>query len=164
MVNDSTAAGGGGARALLWRATLSGCALSAVIVAGAATVARALDFDCLFDEAVISTVQEGESADLFGSSSESFGFLLLDVDRAARTGIMRGNAGRSDVALVESWHGDLTFIEVTPAGNLTVTTIFGLRAGVNSRERHAVHSRHLGMGMGYAMFSQNAGHCTELPN
>ncbi len=164
MASGSTAVGRNVAMASRWRAPLLGCALGAVIVAGSAAKAGAADFDRRFDEAVISTVEEDDGADLFDSSSEIFGFLLLDVDRTARTGVMRGNAGRSDVTLVESWDGDLTFIEVTPAGNVTVTTIFSLRAGAKPREHYAVHSRHLGMGTSHAMFSQNAGHCTELPD
>jgi hypothetical protein len=80
------------------------------------------------------------------------------IDTRKRTARMVGNAGASDVQVIETERG-LHLIELTVAGNLNITTLF-----TNTKDKNtipAVHSRHLSVRED-AIPSQSVGLCKRM--
>ncbi len=71
---------------------------------------------------------------------QAFSFHIDNVDVRAGNARMVGNAGSEDL-FVLSRAGALHFLEITPTGNLNITTIFSAVAGAGTLK--AVHSRHV---------------------
>lgn len=83
-----------------------------------------------------------------GTFPASGEFMQFDaIDREAGTARLIGNAGSADVHVFETRSG-LHFLEQTPGGNITVTTVFRDRpAGLQSSQLAFVSSRHIVLGM-----------------
>jgi len=97
------------------------------------------------------------------SKKQDFGFFIDGVDLKAAKARIIGNNGSDDLTPIP---GDnvLTFIEITPNGNVNTTTIFVWRDKRNGFK--AVHSRHISIGMktdavsgGGPVVTQNYGYC-----
>ena len=59
--------------------------------------------------------------------------LIFVVDRSNNNAYMVGNMGSTEVSLVPSIAGGITFVEVTPGGNVMTTTISSNGKSVHSR-------------------------------
>jgi hypothetical protein len=59
--------------------------------------------------------------------------LIFIIDSAKETAYMIGNQGSTDVTLFHSGEGGISFVEVTPAGNIMTTTIDSKGTSVHSR-------------------------------
>jgi hypothetical protein len=86
---------------------------------------------------------------------QMFSFNIDSVDTQGKKARMIGNAGSDDVDVL--FGADvLHFLEVTPIGNLNVTTIFA--SAVKSGKFKSVHSRHVNL-IGSPLPSQAYGFC-----
>jgi len=83
---------------------------------------------------------------------------FIDIDLAAGRARLVGNIGVSDVSVLISDAGTLSFLETTPSGNLNVTTIYTLVDGSRG-QNIASHSRHIESAPALVMFSQWVGRC-----
>ena len=95
------------------------------------------------------------------NKSEKLPDLLFDnIDTGAGTARMLGNAGAETVQVLE---GDyvFNFVEITPAGNLTITTVYKLNPDSADNALRAVQSRHVTVS-GKGKPSQYAGRCLTL--
>lgn len=75
----------------------------------------------------------------------------FNIDSVTKKAVMIGNAGMADVMVVKNKTGLLTFIEVTPDGNVMTTSI--------DKENNSSHSRPT-IVKGKLYSSQNYGKCT----
>lgn len=91
---------------------------------------------CDFDSGVFHAW--GEKTQI---NSDHFSLIYNSINVKSRTARLIGNIGASDIAVVESV-GHLTFLEVTPSGNVTVTTVY---TSGKKLPYPAVHSRHVGL-------------------
>jgi hypothetical protein len=73
-------------------------------------------------------------------TKDVFNFTLV-IDNH-HSGRFIGNNAASDVQIIETLEG-LHFLEMTPSGNITTTTIFLPLEKENLKPWHAVHSRHI---------------------
>ena len=89
----------------------------------ASVFANTNSYDCLFDR---RASPEGVERDSFK--------MVFVVDKATNKAYTVGNAGSSDVEMIENLDGGLSFIERTLTGNVMVTAI-------NFKTMNAVHSR-----------------------
>ena len=74
-------------------------------------------------------------------NSDHFTLIYDSIDVKARTARLIGNVGSSDVVALETPE-HLSFLEVTPNGNVTLTTVY--RTGA-AAPYPAIHSRHVGL-------------------
>ena len=95
------------------------------------------------------------------SKSDKLPDLVFDgIDRSRGTARLLGNAGAETVQVIE---GDyvINFVEVTPVGNLSITTVYKQNVGSTDNSLQAVHSRHITVS-GKGKPSQYTGVCTIL--
>jgi hypothetical protein len=85
---------------------------------------------------------------------EQFVVNLDSVDTTEGTARMIGNVGASDLYVIAGV-GTLHFVEVTPSGNLNVTTIFDAPGAAGMK---ASHSRHV-LILGSPLPAQHYGYC-----
>jgi hypothetical protein len=88
---------------------------------------------------------------------EQFGFTLGAIDLASGKAEMIGNAGSAPVTTIGN-DERLQFLEVTPAGNISTTSVFPKVGG--GKDFPAVHSRHMLSFGSSAIVSQYAGTCS----
>ena len=88
------------------------------------------------------------------------GTIFDAIDTEAGTARIIGNSGSGDVSVVVTLVG-LTFIEQTPVGGLTVTTVFTHFIEPENTARIAVTSRHITL-VGSPFPSQYHGSCEIL--
>ena len=89
-------------------------------------------------------------------ASDSMKLIFSDLNPTARTARLKGN---QDSAAVEYRAGpdQMQFIETTPMGSLTVTTVFA--PPEPGMPMPAVHSRHILVSPANVSISQSAGEC-----
>jgi hypothetical protein len=93
-------------------------------------------------------------------SGQRFLLTFAGIDTVRSRATLIGNQGSAVISVVTSGPG-LTFMEVTSAGNVMLTTVFAAYAK-GTRSFIATHSRHLGMGVATLppMPSQYHGTCS----
>lgn len=89
--------------------------------------------------------------DRLETGKESFSLVYDSIDTNSGSARLIGNAGAVGVQVIQTAEG-LHFFEVTPSGNVSVTTVFSAK-GVP-----AAHSRHTNL-PGGPVVSQHHGHC-----
>lgn len=126
-----------------------------VLVAVLGNEVRADAALCKFDLSVNSSVSPESGGPFFERSDEVMEIHYIDIDREKGRARLVGNNGVKDVVVVTGEVG-LSFVEVTPSGNITVATVY-----TTSRKGRywASHSRHVTFVEGEAVFSQWAGTC-----
>jgi len=85
-------------------------------------------------------------------NSDKLEMVFDSIDAKARTARIIGNAGAEDVAVILT-PDHLSFMEITGAGNINLTTVY-----LSPSELRAVHSRHVGLD-GWPLLSQSYGIC-----
>jgi hypothetical protein len=109
-------------------------------------------FVCVFSLGVTSTYSQGWKSE---RNKDRLEFTFAALDEGKGTAQFIGNAGASTVHFVKgrfTWN----FVEVTPAGNITSTTVFAADEG----NLPAVHSRHPALAKGNPVVSQYLGTCS----
>jgi hypothetical protein len=134
--------------ALLCASTLAHAPLSAM----EASAPKA--FVCAFNSGEIVSVENGTVRKR--ATSDKITVTFAAIDSMKQTAQMIGNAGSSDVTLIES-DTSYSFVEVTLAGHVNLTTIF--RTELKSGGFFAVHSRHINIVGPFV--SELLGSCTE---
>jgi hypothetical protein len=137
----------------------SGCAASAMALAMGlySTQARATDptaFVCTFDRGYFSTSRDSASFTTEPGGKMQLTYAAIDVGKG--TAQMIGNQGAANVTVVQG-SGGLHFLELTPAGGLTVTSVYFTPGSRGAAA--AVHSRHTGDSITGALVSQFFGFC-----
>lgn len=89
---------------------------------------------------------------------QEFELAFEAIDREKHRGKIVGNAGTADVMVWEG-EGVLNMIEVTPAGEMNITTVFADVVG--GRGFKTVHSRHQ-FTLGGALPQQMYGYCAHM--
>jgi hypothetical protein len=108
-------------------------------------------FSCVMPKGVVM-----DSRGAFENDEDGAGaFLIAAIDVEKGTAQLVGRAGASDLTVINGPY-NVTFLEVTPAGNTTLTSVFPKT--VRENEYFAVHSRHMGAPLG-AVVSQYYGTC-----
>jgi hypothetical protein len=122
----------------------------------AAEAAGPTAMKCLFERGAFSTVnpKNGFASEPTNNKME-LTFAALNPTQG--TAQLVGNVGASNVSLIDGAAG-ISFVEVTPTGNITLTTVYTTE--VNGRFV-AVHSRHMGAA-DRPMVSQIFGSCQPL--
>ena len=87
-----------------------------------------------------------------GLTTEPFELKFL-IDTVAKKAYVVGNNGSSEVELVPSPYGGVSFIEITRSGNVLVTMI--------TKSGEAAHSRNLVLGGALFRPSQSYGTCSR---
>jgi hypothetical protein len=111
-------------------------------------------FVCNFDRGYFSTSRGSASFTTEPGGKMQISYAAIDVSKGSAQ--MIGNQGAAAVTVVQG-SGGLHFLELTPAGGLTVTSVYftpGSRVA-----SAAVHSRHIGNSITGAMVSQFFGFC-----
>ena len=119
-------------------------------------MADSLSFNCNFSDGISTNFDSGSPKSKDGGN---FPDTIYDqINPKEGTGRFIGNAGAVDV-MVHQGYQSLNIVEITPVGNMTVTTIFN---GLPNKDDlfPVVHSRHPNM-MG-AFVSQYVGLCRSL--
>jgi hypothetical protein len=91
-----------------------------------------------------------------GDATGSLTLTIKNLDAAAGTATIVGNNGAEEVEYRAS-SNQLQFIETTPVGNLTVTTVFA--PPELGQPMPSVHSRHIQVAAANVAISQFAGPC-----
>lgn len=107
---------------------------------------------CEFPSLAVADWAQDEPAPAL--KEQTFSFHIDNVDVPAGKACIIGNAGSADLVVL-SGAGALHFLEITPTGNLNITTIFSAVAGPDRLK--AVHSRHVLLF--YPFPSQAYGYC-----
>lgn len=118
------------------------------------TLSSTRSWRCDFPSIAIS-VWEGEKVRTEIKQQEFSGH-IDNVDIVRGTARLIGNVGAADLTVIGG-AGVLHFLELTPSGNLNVTTIFARRAA--SGGLRAVHSRHVLLPVSGPLPSQAVGTC-----
>jgi hypothetical protein len=108
---------------------------------------------CQFPQGVLSNFEKIWSSK---SLSENFQLIIAAIDRAGGKAQLIGNAGAADLIVVDGGTV-LNFLEITPTGNSTLTSVFLKRTPDDKFP--AVHARHMSM-IGNAVVSNYRGLCT----
>lgn len=108
---------------------------------------------CDLEAKHVGVLNPGYAGDQTG---ETLVLTFANLDPGAGTAQLIGNSGASTVEF-RSFSGQLQFIEETPAGNVTVTSVFAPPAP--GEPLPAVHSRHIAIAPGDVAISQFAGAC-----
>ena len=109
-------------------------------------------FSCDFSEGVFTVFEDGKP-ETEKSGAMSFVFASLDIENGSAQ--MVGNNGAADINLLQG-SDSLHFLEVTPTGNLNVTSVYTTQA--KGGRFISVHSRHVGIS-GEPWMSQFWGTC-----
>lgn len=107
---------------------------------------------CTFHTASVSLYRDGTFKTEHGE--ETLAFMIAAINPAQQTAQLIGSVGASTAGLVVAT-GQMSFLEQTLAGNLTITTVFLPERGFTAS---AVHSRHMLMSGG-PIVSQYVGTC-----
>jgi len=119
------------------------------LVAGNALAETGAYYSCTFDNGSSWSYQDGK----FQKDTDApLSFDISQISRKRRTAELTTATGRTELKLVAAL-GAMHFIEVTVAGYLTLTTLYGEGDRVP-----AVHSRHLGI-VGQPVGDQLTGFC-----
>jgi hypothetical protein len=119
-------------------------------------MADSFSFNCKFSDGIATNFDTGSPESQDGGN---FTDIIYDqISPKEGTGRIIGNAGAEDV-MVHQGYQSVNIIEITPVGNMTLTTIFN---GLPNKDGlfPVVHSRHPNM-MG-AFVSQFVGLCSSL--
>jgi hypothetical protein len=138
------------------------CAFAIPRGARAADINQAGTFRCDFTTSAGRALNQDGTTETSGSSSMQ-DLVFAQVDRQKRRAVFVGNAGSSPVMVLDGLE-TVSFIEITDAGNVILTSIFKgpglLDFKTGTVYYAAVMSRHLGMGLAKtAMVSQFYGYC-----
>jgi len=120
--------------------------MSATSSAAAANSPR---YSCTFENGAAWNYDKGQFQD---DTNAPLSFEISHISRKAQTAELTTETGRTDLKLVAAI-GAMHFIEVTLAGYLSLTTLYG-----EGDRLPAVHSRHLGI-VGQPIGGQLTGFC-----
>lgn len=109
---------------------------------------------CTFGTGSIVSWEKGKPVVERDKMKDPINFDSIDI-KAGKARLI-GNQGATDIHVFVTGTG-ITFIEKTPLGNFTITTIFS-DCEKDTKRYIAVHSRHIG-GLGFPMPSQFHGTC-----
>jgi hypothetical protein len=109
---------------------------------------------CSFPAAATADWNSDEPRLRTSSEQKDFGFNIDAIDHKTHKARLIGNAGSDDLTSVAG-DSSVSFIEVTPAGSINLTTVYAWRDKL--RRFKAVHSRHVAIGGPSP--SQNYGFC-----
>ena len=87
---------------------------------------------------------------------QEFSFVIDGIDHKAHKARLIGNLAAVDLDIIDGANA-VTFLEVTPSGNVNITSVFADRAA-GPRTFKAVHSRHI-FTIGGPLPSQAYGSC-----
>lgn len=88
------------------------------------------------------TVDWDKGKPVYSESNSKMSFYFSGIDPNNETATMIGNGGSAEVVTFVNRSKGITFLEITPTGNLNLTTVFNaLLDGTN--KYIAVHSRHV---------------------
>jgi hypothetical protein len=122
-----------------------------------AAVAQPRAFVCEFTSRHSGTLKPAYVQERGQGAGHGLSITFASVDLTKGTAQMVGNAGAAPVTVLAN-EGRMHFVEVTDAGNLSVTSVFVLsRSG---EQLPAVHSRHMALLGASAVVSQYTGTCT----
>lgn len=109
-------------------------------------------FACVMPTGAVTDFAEAD----FERDKDGLGaFLIAAIDPVKKTAQLVGRAGAADLVLIRGQY-NLSFVEVTPAGNTTMTSVFPHQLEGNNFK--AVHSRHMASATGVVV-SQYYGTC-----
>jgi hypothetical protein len=132
-----------------------------LVIAGALSPGRAwavklpAAFVCEFSTGVFSTAEGGSFTT--SETHETLHLTFASIDQERGTAQLIGNQAAGDVLLFFT-QLVVNFVEFTPIGNPTVTTVY-TPPDVEGRRFLASHSRHIGGFSGGPMVSQYLGFC-----
>ena len=132
--------------------------LSTVLLISSKAASNPISLHCQFP---VGQVIEFTDSGVKFNKSEKLPDLVFDsIDTGEGTARMLGNAGAETVQVLE---GDyvFNFVEITPVGNLSITTVYKLNSDPSDNALRAVHSRHVTVS-GKGKPSQYAGRCHTL--
>jgi hypothetical protein len=140
----------------MWRALGLACLLTLVPTL---IHAEASTYRCTFGEGITAEWESGRLKTKRSSLSEDpAGLLIFDqIDPREGTARGLGNSGAVDLAVLKSPES-LSFLEITPSGNVVLTSIFtGMQSDDGSVP--AVVSRHIRLAQDVALPQQYYGTC-----
>jgi hypothetical protein len=95
---------------------------------------------CIYEFSISAKYKEGQWKTKKG---EGFSFVYKNIDTQNRSARLVGNAGSADVDVVATTKA-ITFVELTPAGNYSLTSIFlPYKLQDSDSTFLSVHSRHM---------------------
>lgn len=98
------------------------------------------------------------------SNEDKMAFSFVNIDLKNGSAQMVGNTGAENVTAIGAQPSGVHFVEMTTAGNLTMTTIFPQEVGNNSLGQKlysSSHSRHMAM-MNNSLPQQYYGQCALM--
>lgn len=104
-------------------------------------LAEAESIKCQLDRGSQAEWDSGGATIEETSYGEGGTFVFGSIDPGAGTARLRGNVGEEMVSPLSTSAG-LTFMELTPSGNVTFTTVYAAPAGTGDSRFIAVESRH----------------------
>ena len=119
---------------------------------------------CEFPTAVNAEWSRNSEPELSTTTGEDFSLRFILIDLEAGSAQFVGSIGDTRVAAIKGGlealgEAAITFVEVTPAGFVNVTSVF---AASGSRTFKAVHSRHIHV-VQAPVVSQSYGYCRPMP-
>ena len=113
-----------------------------ILALPSAVHAQSSTYRCTFGEGVTTEWEHDKFNTQKASMSDPGAIMVFDqIDTQKRTARMIGNAGADDVTAIQTAK-TLSFIEISPSGNIFLTSIFTAMPTEDWRFP-AVHSRHI---------------------
>ena len=128
-----------------------------------ADIYNANSFKCNYYYVAIGEIKNNKYK-IETSKENKMGFSYVNIDLKNGSAQMVGNAGTEDVTAISAQPSGVHFVEMTSAGNLTMTTIYPQEIGNNSLGQKlfsSSHSRHMAM-MYNSLPQQYYGQCALM--
>jgi hypothetical protein len=112
-----------------------------------ADVYQAKSFKCNYYYVAIGEIKNNKYK-IDTSKEDKMGFSYVNIDLINGSAQMVGNGGTANVTAISAQPSGVHFVEMTSAGNLTMTTIYPQEIGYNSLGQKlfsSSHSRHMAM-------------------
>jgi len=112
-----------------------------------ADVYQAKSFKCNYYYVAIGEIKNNKYK-IDTSKEDKMGFSYVNIDLINGSAQMVGNGGTANVTAIGAQPSGVHFVEMTSAGNLTMTTIYPQEIGYNSLGQKlfsSSHSRHMAM-------------------